>query len=86
MSLGQCSLGQKSTWTIFTWTKNRNTVVWTQLNVDYIKGVVKTGRVGLASGIANLAFEVVRFSLWAGGESRRVEFTMSKDQIAVLER
>ena len=65
---------------------SRRLVKWTQLQLENLKGGARTVRVGLASGIASLAFEVARFSLWAEGESRRVEFTMSKDQIAVLER
>ena len=61
---------------------SRRLVKWTQLNVDYLKGVVKAARVGLASGIVKLALEVARFSLWAEGGSLRVEYTLSNDEVA----
>ena len=56
-------------------------VKWTQLNVDYLKGVVKTVKNGLASSLVRLACVLLDQE-----ESRRVEAAIGQDQVAVLER
>ena len=63
----------------------RRLVKWTQPNVDYLKGVVKAARIGLAKGIVKLASGAAKFMLW-DGESCRVEIAMGKDQVAVIDR
>ena len=60
----------------------RSLMMWTQLRMDYLKGGVVAAQIGLARGIATLANGVTRFSQWAEEKSRRVEFSMSKDQVA----
>ena len=57
--------------------------MWTQLRMDYLKGGVMAARIGLVRGLAN---GVARFGLWAEEESRRLEITMSKNKVAVLDR
>ena len=60
--------------------------MWTQLHVDYLKGGVRAARIGLAKVIFKLARGAVNLSLWAEELSCRVDGTMSKDKVAVLER
>ena len=62
---------------------SRRLVKWTQLKVDYLKGGVMAAQISLARGIAALGNGVTRFGQWAEEKSRRVEFSMSKDQVAV---
>jgi len=64
----------------------RRLVMWTQFKLDYLKGGVKAARISLARGMFKLANGAVNLGLWAEGESCRVEATMNKDQVAVLER
>ena len=54
---------------------------WTQLNVDYLKEVVKAVKDGLASSLVRLACVLLDQE-----ESRRVEAAIGQDQVAVLER
>ena len=64
----------------------RRLVMWTQLQVDYLKGGIRAVRICLARGIFKLASGVVNLGLWAEELSCRVDVTMSKDEVAVLER
>ena len=54
---------------------------WTQLNVDYLKEVVKVDKDDLASSLVRLACVLLDQEL-----SRRVEAVMSQNQVAELER
>ena len=58
---------------------SRKLARWKEGCLQDLKEVVDAAQVGLGDGI-------VRFGLWTKGESRRVEYAMSKDQVAVLER
>ena len=60
--------------------------MWTQLNLDYLKGGVIAAQDGFARGMLKLASGAARFSLWAEEKFRRLEVPMEKDQVAVLVR
>ena len=53
--------------------------MWTQSNLEYLKGGVVAAQDGLARGMVKLASGVVRFGLWIESKPRRVEIAMSQD-------
>ena len=60
--------------------------MWTQLNLEYLKGGVVAAQNGYARGMFKLANGVARFGHWAEEKFRRLDVPMEKDQVAVLER
>ena len=63
--------GGRRSWEL-TW---KRLVKWTQLQVENLKGGARTARIGIA-----------RIVLWDQELSRQLDVTMSKDEVAVLER
>ena len=55
----------------------RKLVMWTQSNLEYLKGGVVAAQDGLARGIVKIASGVVRFGLWIESKPRRDEIAMS---------
>ena len=64
----------------------RKLAQWKEGCFQDLKGGVEAAQVRLAERIVKLGNGVVRFGLWTRGESRRVEISMGKDQVTVVER
>ena len=72
MSQGRLSCKEVADLGKLTW---KRLVKWTQLQVENLKGGARTARIGIA-----------RIVLWDQELSRQLDVTMSKDEVAVLER
>ena len=70
--LGRLSCKEVADLGKLTW---KRLVKWTQLQVENLKGGARTARIGIA-----------RIVLWDQELSRQLDVTMSKDEVAVLER
>ena len=65
---------------------SRRLVMWTQLNLEYLKGGVVAAQNGYAKGMFKLTNRVVRFGQWAEEKFHRLEAPMKEDQFDVLEQ